>query len=314
MTDEIPNDGFEQEVQHEDRAITVHSAEVIDNEMDTPDPDVEPYYWKLRDYVRMVAQGEKNALMLNAPPGIGKSYQISHTLKDEVGMEGFRKISGYSTPVELFHNLFEVSDGGVLFLDDIEGLISNKKALALLKQATWSEGNKRYVEWRSTSNQIEVPEQFRFKGQLIMVFNDVPSDDKIFQSLEDRCLKYEIDFSYDERIEICREVAKAEYKDLTLNERQEVVDYIEANTAPGDEPNLRMLFHIFDLRDFNPERWKLLGLEQFDIDDELMLVRSILQDHDTIKGASDTYIEKTGGNREDFLEMYDKLNKDIEEL
>lgn len=263
-------------------------------------PDLEDHYWKLRNYVQMVTSGETNALLLEAGPGIGKSYQIGQTLDADVGADGWHKISGHCTPVELFHQLFEVSAGKVLFLDDIEGLIDNKSALALLKQATWSETDERHVEWRSTSDVIEVPEKFRFKGRVIMCFNEVPSD-KLFDSLEDRCLTYRIHFTHDERLSLLREVAKAPHKGLTFDERMAVVGWIGANSTPADDVNLRLMFHIFDMRDFNPERWQELAVEQLDADEEAMLVRDLVATHDTIKAASDAYERETGKSARTFF-------------
>lgn len=269
-------------------------------------PDLTDHYWKLHNYTQMVTSGETNALLLEAGPGIGKSYQIRETLNREVGPDGWVKLSGHCTPVELFHQLFEASDGKVLFLDDIEGLIDNKSALALLKQATWTEGDERYVEWRSTSDVIEVPEKFRFKGRIIMCFNEVPSD-PIYDSLEDRCLTYRINFTYEERISLLREVAKADYKALTFVERMEIVDWIAENSTPADGVNLRLMFHIFDMRDFNPERWEELAVEQLDADEEAMLIRRLVEEHDTIKAASDAYESETGKSARTFFRKKKKL-------
>lgn len=301
---------FQEENGHVPREDSTDEKAMTTTAEESSSPDLQEYYWKLRDFIGMVAEGETDALMLNAPPGIGKSYQIVNELDDRVGEEGFTKLSGYSTPVELYHALYEVSDGKVLFLDDIEGLLKNKNAVALLKQATWSEGEARYVEWRSTSGKIRVPEKFRFKGRIIMCFNEVPKNDDIFESLMDRCLYYEIDFTHQERLEIIEEVAKLEYKNLTHDERKEVVDWIDTHTGPADEVNLRMMFHMFDLRSYNPEKWELLAVELLGADEELMLVRELVTEYDTVKGAQEAYKEETRKAGERFLAMYDKLDHD----
>lgn len=227
------------------------------------EPNLKQYYWKLREYARMVCRGTTNALLLEAGPGIGKSYQIIETLEHEVGPRGYTKMSGYSSPLALYQKLYEASGGQVLFLDDIEGLLENDKALSLLKQATWSERGQRFVEWQSTTSLVEAPEKFAFNGRIIMCFNETPSDDLIFDSLRDRCLPYEISFTYEERLDIMHEVAKAPYEGLRRDERDEVVAWVKRNTSPDDgtDVNLRLMFHAFDMMRHDRDRWQELATE-----------------------------------------------------
>ena len=286
-------------------------SEPSDGETDL-EPDLDDHYWKLRNYVGMVADGETDALLLDAPPGIGKSYQITDELERRLGADGYIKLSGKITPVELFHALYEASAGKVLFLDDLEGVLNNRKSMALLKQATWTEDDDdmRFVEWRSTSNKIEVPEKFRFMGSVIMVFNETP-DNQHYEALESRCLYYEMDFTHNERLEIIREIAKKPYKGLTYDERMDVVEWLETHASPGDELTIRTLFHIMDMRSYNPERWTELAVEQLDTDEELMLVRELVDEHDTIKAAEEAYHEATGEGRERFMAIYERLDEGV---
>lgn len=270
--------------------------------MSDDEPDVENYYWKLHRFVRMVARGESNALLVEADPGLGKSYQITHTLADEIGLSGpsaVRKVGGHSSPLELYHSLFEAKNGGVVFLDDLEGVIDNRTALSLLKQATWSEGDRRTVEWRSSSEKVEI-EQFEFSGRIIMCFNDT-SDNKLVESLKDRTLYYRLHFDYDERIGLIHEVAKADHKNLSYDERAECADWIERNTEKGSRPNLRTLIHVMDCRAHEPDRWQRLASEFVQIDEELALVNQLIEEYGTSEEAAEAYTAETGKSRRTFF-------------
>lgn len=275
--------------------------EDVSSEEDPPEPDTDEYYGHLRDYVRMVARGEKNALMLDAPPGIGKTFQIMDTLDEELDSDEYVKHSGYCTPVELYHLLHEAREGKVVFLDDIEGLLQNDSALGLLKQATWSEGEFRTVEWKSTSSKIEVEEQFIFEGKIIMCFNETP-DGAIFNSLRDRCLPYHIDFTYEERIDLIHEIAKVPYEGTEYEEREQVAGWIERHTCPETtDVNLRTLFHCLDMYRYNPEKWQGMAIELFDMDEEEHLIRELHYKHETVEDAAEEYMEETGNSRTTFF-------------
>lgn len=262
-------------------------------------PDLDAYYWKLRNYVRMVTIGAVDSLLIEAGPGIGKSFQITRTLRKELGVDGYKKVGGYCSPLELYHLLFEVSEGRTLFMDDIEGVLSDKRCLSLLKQATWSENGERYVEWKSTTEKLEVPDGFVFNGRIIMCCNETP-DDILFESLRDRCLVYNISFGYDERIDMMREIAKVDYDGLTWDERQETVDWIETRTGPGDEVNLRTMFHCFVIRKCN-DRWEEMAIDQLGIVEEVALLRQCIAEADTVEEARVRWCEETGGSRATFF-------------
>lgn len=276
------------------------------------EPDIDHYYENLRKYVRMVSRGFSNALLLNSPPGIGKTYQINRTLDEETGSDGYIEHGGYCTPVKLFEKLWEASGGKVLFLDDIEGLISNDKALALLKQATWSDDDERVVSWSSSTSAIddEIPEEFDFQGSVVMCFNEVP-DDPIFDSLRSRCLYYELDFTYDEKIDVVREVAKKPYKNVAYETRMEIAEWIERNTAPGmDGVSLRSLFHCMDMAAFDPDEWESMASELFDADEDVRLVGELVAEYDHMGEAIDEFERRTGKTRRTFYRYKRRIESD----
>lgn len=287
----------------------------LKEEMEKDDPDgLKEYYRNFRNYVRAVAQEHHNALMVESPPGLGKSYQITKVLTNELGENGWVKHSGFSSPMEFYETLYEHRDK-VLFLDDIEGLLGNRRALANLKQATWDESGTRTVEWKSSSSKLEAPQKFQFNGRIIMCFNDVPDGDPIVESLKSRTLFYDLDFTYEERLGIMAEIAKKDYDGMSLEERTMVLDWLVDHTEPETkELNLRTLFKCFELYKFNQNEWQDMAAELFDVDDEMAKVRELVRKYDESKKMVEEYKEATGKTRRTFYNKKKKLEKRSEQF
>lgn len=235
------------------------------------EPEVEEYYGHLQDYTKMVANGFKNALMVEAPAGLGKSYQIESVLQEELQEHEYDIVGGHMTPLELHKTLYQ-NRYKTLFFDDCKGILENDDCISTLKAATWGQGNSdtREVSWQSSSGKLgDAPKEFEFLGQIIIVVNDTPDDDPEFKSLKSRCLPYELDFSYRDRINIIKEIAKVPYQGLTYDERIEIAEWIERETSPAMVQNkldLRFMIHCFDLYRFleGDPVWKKRAMELLD--------------------------------------------------
>lgn len=283
------------------------------NTDDPGKPQLDDYYWKLRSYTSMLTDGVFDSLAIVAEPGIGKTYQITNALDRDVGEHNYVTLSGYCSPLALYHKLYEAR-GGVLFLDDVSGIPKDERSIELLKAATDTQDGDRVVSWESTSGKVECPNSFVFDGSIIMVFNEVP-DTVMFRSLYDRTMDYRLTFTYAERLHICREVAKVPYKDLDLSyeERTEAIDFIEDRTGPGDDVSLRTMDKVFKIRVGDPERWKELAEDQVNPDQEIQLVRQLLADHDTIGGACEEFQNITEQSRATFYRRKKEVMDDADE-
>ena len=290
--------------------------------------EVQSFYKFFNHYVRAIAKGHHDALMINAKHGIGKSYQIQKTLTNELGADGYKTQSGYCPPFQFYKKLWEVEDDPdqeVLFLDDIEGLINNKKALAILKQATWSETDSRYVEWNSSSSKLQndngedIPAKFEFTGRIIMCFNDIP-DDPIVHSLQDRCFYYELQFTYEQRLKLIRAVAEKGVNEHNIEEetRLEIADWIkEVTTSATKDVNLRTLMRAFKLYDYaedidaeiGDETWHELTNELIETDEDLYHARDIILNggHDTVGDRKEAFKERTSKGGRTYTRKRDEL-------
>ena len=280
-------------------------------------PDVEEYFDTLKTYTRMAARGEQNGVLVKARAGIGKSFQIEEVLKNEVEREDshcwdYSIKAGYVSPMALYETLYEQqAEGNVLVLDDVEGVASSDTAASILKAALEGQGStdKRFVEWDSNSNRLdeEVPEQFEFRGSIIIVCNDVPSGNSHWQAVESRCMTYEMTFTFEERMDLIREVAKSPYESLTYEERMSVANWLtEHTTSEMEHVDLRSLFKCFDLKQssvLDGEEWKRHAAEQLGIDKETIVAKELLREAETVSEAARRFAKETHHPTERFFEV-----------
>lgn len=292
--------------------LTEHKE--LQQRLEEDDTNIDEFYRPLKEYVRMVANGYRNCLMLESPTGLGKTHNIRKALADELGTDGFHMHSGFAAPLAFYKMLYQNRDE-VIFLDDMAGIMGNKRALALMQQATDDEGGVRRVEWNSTTHALETtPHSFEFTGQLIMCLNQIP-DNEIVRSIKGRALFYELNFSYEERMEIMSGIAEKDYESLSYDERMEVMNWLKENTVPETKGvNIRMLFECFDLYRANSDQWQDLAEELFEVNEELKTVREVTQNNDTRQDAIEEYKEETGKGRRTYYRKLEVLKKRSEAM
>jgi hypothetical protein len=302
----------------------------VQTEQEKNTEEVQQFYRFFNHYARAVANDHHDALMVKADPGIGKSYQLRNiVLPEELGTEGFTFHSGYCPPFQFYKKLHEVENDPekeVLVLDDIEGLINNKKALAILKQATWSETDERYVEWNSSQSKLktndgeDLPSKFKFTGRLIMVFNEVDHEDPIVNSLIDRCFYYELEFTYEQRVKLCMAVAKkgTQEHDIPEDKRIEIASWLKDVTSPATKDfNLRTLMTAFNIYEYNndigmevgSEDWESLTEHLIEADSDLLEVRDIIVngDYGSVSDRKKEFKERTGKSGRTYNRKRDEL-------
>src|SRR3990167_3840012 len=133
--------------------------------------------------------------------GIGKTVTTLTVIKQNVPQQEYIYQNGYTTPLSLYEFLYKNKDKKVIILDDMEGLFSNLKALALLKAAVWPVQGIRTIHYNSTTTYLEeqeIPKQFILNAKLIILCNIIPRiTAPDIQALINRVLLYEISFSYE---------------------------------------------------------------------------------------------------------------------
>lgn len=288
---------------------------------DSAEPDLEPYYGNLRNYVRMVTGGYQNLLLLDAKGGLGKTYNVRQTLQEEC--DNWMHQRGFTTPIELYKTLWEARErGSVLFLDDMSGVTNNQKAIDMLKSATETDGSENHVEYRTSQDIAHptfagatLPNTFTFRGRIIMSFNDTP-DNHHFDALRDRGIDYHLSFDYQERLELCREIAKSpDFSALSVKEQKDTAEWIATATNPAVDVTIRTFEEVCSMRAFSKdtgEDWEKMALEVFNMDYEKYLIIKMREEMDMpVEEQVEQYIEETGKSESQYYDQFDEVRDEM---
>jgi hypothetical protein len=285
-------------------------------------PDLDRFYGPLRNYVKMVTGDYHRLFMLDASGGLGKTYNVTEVLQEELDLSEWTHNKGFTTPVELYKTLWKAQERGhVLFLDDMSGLRNNQKAIDMLKAATETDGEENWIEYR-TSQDIEHPEYsdktlpntFCFRGRLIMSFNDTP-DTPDFNALKDRGVFYQFDLDYEERLDLIREAAKlSDFSELTVPEQQEVAEWIATVTNPAITVSLRTFEEVCSMRHYGQmesQDWEQMAFEIFDLDYEKhLIIRMREQDDMKVEHQIKHFKEETGRSQSYYYKLLNKIKSE----
>ncbi len=275
------------------------------------------YYKELRGYVRALIHSDQDSLVIYSKAGYGKSYQVQATLKEE-GLEYGRDYevkTGYSTPMELYHTLYENRDN-VLILDDVEGIAHDQKALSLLKACTWSVGENRTLTYSTTSSKLEAPKTFEFKGKIIICLNRSVEGDPDFEALKSRSIYHELELTYQELVNgIFPKIAKNKMEE---EKAEEVVGFIRKNSNPACNLEIRDLIKAISLYEYAENEgvdWKPLVDGLIDSNPDLDLVWRLMKDSSkSVKEKIRKFKEETGKSRKTYYNYKNELESMVEDV
>lgn len=244
-----------------------------------------------------------HGLMVIGDAGIGKSFNIrSKLIKDgftEMGKKKYVLQKGHITPLDFYHLGFENPDS-VLIIDDIENILENKVSYSLLL-AMLETDNKRIVQYKTTSEKLEVSKFFEFKGKLIICLNRVPNTH--LDALNSRCYTERLSNSLKDKLELCYALARIE------NIPIEIVDYIKELAKPEHaiKIDLRLVQKLDEIRK-NKSDWK----EEFRkvIEDMKDIVRMIADSGIPYREQIEEFKRITGKS----ASSYDRIKRKLEKL
>jgi hypothetical protein len=234
----------------------------------------------LTEMTKAVKSGDVRAMIVSGPPGVGKSFGVEEVLtKDDLfNVLGERKpryeiVKGAMSSIGLYAKLYEYSDAkNVIVFDDCDSILMEDLSLNILKGALDS-SKKRVIQWNTDSRLLRsegIPDKFEFKGAAIFItnikFEHVKSKrlrDHL-DALESRC--HYIDLQMDtEREKILRikqvvtDAGMLDHYEFEPIQKDEIVEFIDANKSKLRELSLRMVLKIADLRKSFPMNWKAMA-------------------------------------------------------
>jgi len=233
----------------------------------------------LDDMTKGVRKGDVRAMIVSGPPGVGKSFGVEAVLtKDDLfDKMGERKpryeiVKGAMSAIGLYSKLYEFSNSGnVLVFDDCDSVLLDELSLNILKAALDS-SKKRTISWNTDSRILRsegIPNSFEFKGSAIFITNikfEHVRSKKLrdhLDALESRChyLDLTIDTAREKILRIKQIVndGMLDAYELTQEEKDEVVQFIEVNKDKMRELSLRMVIKVADLRVAMPLKWQAVA-------------------------------------------------------
>ena len=160
----------------------------------------------IEQFVKMVAMGVSNSLIVAGPGGLGKTHTVTSTLhamgKKEMGIGDqhgdYIFVKGHTTAKALYRTLFE-NNGMTIIFDDCDSVFKDPIAANILKAALDSY-DKRVISWNAEfSEREDLPNRFEFVGRVIFISN--LSGAQMPQAILSRSLKCDVSMTMAEKIE-----------------------------------------------------------------------------------------------------------------
>jgi hypothetical protein len=256
----------------------------------------------LKKYIEVVVkQSKAHSFLVLAERGIGKTYCVLEALENQKLKRGkdFVYNNGNITPLALFKLLSKYQDK-IVVLDDIEGVLSNKVALSIIKGALSEVGRtgKRLVSYH-TSQDIDTKKTFDFTGKIILILNSASEKNSIGRSLLDRTIFFDMRITNKELIARVDEIIPDIDTELKLEEKQEVWEKIKPY-AFNSRFSLRALIRAFSFYSQDKKGWFRMFLNTLDMNDEERIMCEIDDEDISTEAKIKKYQEKTGKSRRSF--------------
>lgn len=303
------------------KSLQSEQAQALSQIKTNPNQNLDPYFFTAQHFVRSTIKNYHTcAILYSHAGGLGKTHLIITALNEE-GLklnEDYIIINGYVTPLEFYNKVYQNKDK-IIVCDDVEGLFNNPKGLALIKAMTWgtSENGKssRVVEYLTTSKQRTAPEQYEFKGRLIFSVNQLPFSNPSINAILSRALFCELKFSFVTKQQIFQEIAKSPYKTLTESQRDYIVQLIfNSSDETTKDFNLRTLIKAYDLYIYSNgdvSMFERLIKELLNKDDELSIIKSIINTTKPVSEMIKEYFNQTGKSRASFFRAKKQLEDSL---
>jgi Cdc6-like AAA superfamily ATPase len=215
----------------------------------------------MEDFVRVVARGLANGLLVVGPGGTGKTWTVKEALDKEGKKEDedYIRIPGYSTPLGLYNTLYQ-NQSKIIVFDDCDSVFYDVIGLNILKSVL-DTIPKRMVSWKSASTKVEVPE-FQFTGQIIFISNMDPnkSTNVNFQAVLTRVLTLVVGGTKEDILQRILQMLPEIGRSLTPEQQEEVKLFIMENYKRFNDLSLRLLVNLVALIRYNRNTWKTLAL------------------------------------------------------
>ena len=171
-------------------------------------------------------------------------------------------IPNYITPKGLVRELKQVNEleyPKILILDDVEDTLKDIQSVGVLKGALWATPDgKRRVSWITSKGSIK----FCFTGKIIFLLNYFNYKNSIMNALKDRSMFYEMKLTNEELCELIKERSKANYEQISLQQREKIAQFIQKVGNGSKKFSLRLLPKAYQMYMVSPNHWQELIMRE----------------------------------------------------
>lgn len=212
----------------------------------------------IEDFTRMVAKGVTPSLLLTGQAGVGKTFTVTNTL-EKMGLEediDFVVIKGHSSPMGMYRTMFQNVDKLIVY-DDCDSALKCPISLNILKGALDSYG-RRTICWMSlAADRNGLPESFDFEGSVIFISN--LDADRVDSAVVSRTITANLRMTNDEIIDRMAGISAEIEKDMSMEDKAEVIDFLRENSSRFDGLSLRTFIQACRIRK-GTANWKNMVL------------------------------------------------------
>ena len=213
--------------------------------------------------------GDISSLIVYGPAGVGKSYGVKHALDSAECRYTF--VSGYATKIGLMKTLYSYRHkGDVVVFDDCDSVLFDETSLSILKAIcdTTGERNVSYITDKPIYPEDEtgvIPSTFAFEGTVIFITNtDFENVSKRIEphtkAMMSRSVYIDLAMrtrrDYLVRIHQVIDAGMLDMLGLAVDEKADIIDYINTNYERMKELSLRVVVKLAQLRKGDCEFWK----------------------------------------------------------
>lgn len=228
-------------------------------------------YEGVENYVKQMAKGNVRSLIVNGPPGVGKTYSVQKYLENYANGD-FKIVSGHITFLSLYSALYHYKEPKqVLVLDDTDSIFSKIEGLNLLKAAMDTKAI-RNIHWESSSgmlNTMELPQSFEFYGGVILISNIGfgGGSNKLvahLNALKDRSFCIPVSDSGEDSAfkQVCYMVLKrGMLNSLGVDSKDQIMllDYMNENKKRLNTISLRTVVKLAEIYKMDPKKWRAMA-------------------------------------------------------
>lgn len=241
----------------------------------------------MKNLVQVICRGARNSLIIYGGPGLGKTYVVMQTIKNEglTKNEDFYVVKGKITTAALYQTLYMHRDGKMLIFDDTDSVWGDAEAANILKAALDS-NDERMISWYSgrtvniskmnddekeafyseVDDQIETnpdkvkfPSEFIYRGRIIFISN--LTEGKFDSAVLTRSAKIDMTLTNEQilyRIEsILPELGD---KNISIDVKKEIFEFLKQQTIKKiiTSPSMRTFVAAEDLYKSGLPNWREL--------------------------------------------------------